>query len=193
MVEISPACSTRCSGIAWKIQTVPWNFGGLCVVLFWGWLFHWRWAVIVTYRNICIIFIRLFRVIFVAILMWWYQSWSTFGHCSFPKTHAWILAAVELFSTLKKKIRFLSKPQIILYGRIKGNQTNYLFSYRAVKAVLIQILMSISNVSLYQHNYKWLELSIQTPYPELETSLHCYALFHLKKCRCVLCHYQLPP
>lgn len=57
---------------------------------------------------------------------------------------------------------------------------------------MIQILMQMSNVSLHQHNYKWLDLNIQTLYADLETSLHYYALFHLKKCGHVLCHYQQP-
>lgn len=69
------------------------------VLEFWGFglafFFHFIWAVMVMYRNIYIILIRLLRIIFEAILIWWYQSWSTFGHCSFPKIHAWILAAVE--------------------------------------------------------------------------------------------------
>lgn len=57
------------------------------------------------------------------------------GQCSFPNIHALILGAVEHFLTVKKKKnRLLFKPQINLYGRIKGNQMKYLLKLQSSKS-----------------------------------------------------------
>lgn len=50
--------------------------------------------------------------------------------------------------------------------------------------------MQMSNVSLRQHNFKQLNLSIQKAYVYFKTSLHDYSLFHLKKM--YMCFSPLP-